>query len=390
MVSSFASLAVIAGVAFIGPFIAYLIPGRWAQSAAVILLLGAVLGPHMVGLIDPTAPGMTFLRQIGLAFLFLMGGYELDPKAVLGKTGRHAQASWLASFALALLVTWLLPFDLTVRGTVALAISLTTTTYGKVNAVLKASKIKSTRLGSVAISYGATGELLPVVAIALLLSDDAPFAEVAAIAGFALAAVVVVKVWKWLEKIDSPLAVYLRQSEEAQQSMERFIVAILVALVALGAALGTDMIVAGFAAGFIMRELVPPEDSEIVARIQGLATGFFIPCVYVLSGAAVSIPDGLREPGAVLAFIALLVVVRAGPVFAALRLDPATRDLTPREDAAVATLSCMAMSTVVAMTSVAVEAGDMSAHMASALVFAAALTTIVVPIVEHLLVKKRT
>ena len=188
MATSLFSLAVICLVAFVGPFLADLVPGRWLQASAFILVLGALLGPHGAHLIDPAAPGLPLLRQLGLAFLFLIGGYGLAPEEVLGTTGRHAALSWLASLALGLLVAWALPFDFSWKALVAFAISLTSTAFSKVEGILKERHALDTPMGRIVESYGATGELLPVMAVALLLEERSPLVELGIIGLFVLLA----------------------------------------------------------------------------------------------------------------------------------------------------------------------------------------------------------
>ena len=403
MAESFFSLAVICAIAFVGPLVAELIPGGWVQSSALILLLGAVFGPHMLGLIDPLAPGLPFLRQLGLAFLFLMGGYGLTPSEVVGRTGRHAAVSWLFSFAFALCVTALLalwgplPDDLSENGWIALAIALTSTSYGKVAAVLRERNARQSAFGRVVVSYGATGELLPIVAIAVLLADQSPLTEIVIIVIFCLAALAISRLAAHEHLKRTALDWTLREGENAPQLLLRLTILVLVALVCAGIALGADMIVAGFAAGFVLRKLVEDDQREtgfadaasaqVVSRLKGIASGFFIPIVFVLSGTGVDIAAGLRDPLVVIGAIALLLLVRGLPVDLALRVFPETRSMGRMERLAVAAYSCMVMGTVVAMTSVAVESGDMSVGIASTLVFAAALTSIAGPLVTRLLAR---
>ena len=48
---AFVSLAIIALVAFASPFIASAIPGKPVTETVFLLVFGAVLGPHMLGVI---------------------------------------------------------------------------------------------------------------------------------------------------------------------------------------------------------------------------------------------------------------------------------------------------------------------------------------------------
>ncbi len=385
MATSLFSLAVICLVAFVGPFLADLVPGRWLQASAFILILGALLGPHGAHLVDPAAPGLPLLRQLGLAFLFLIGGYGLAPEEVLGTTGRHAALSWLASLALGLLVAWALPFDFSWRTLVAFAISLTSTAFSKVEGILKERRALDTPMGRIVESYGATGELLPVMAVALLLEERSPLVELGIIGLFVVLALVSARLARHEEERRTRLDSFVRDGSGSGQMMLRLVICVLVGFVALGVILGADMIVAGFAAGFILRQLVGEGDTTVMPMVQAVANGFFIPVCFVMSGASIDIFEGGSEPLVILGFICLLILVRGVPCLMSLSLAPETRSMAPLRRVNVAVYSCTAMSTVVAMPSVAVEAGDMTHHMANVLVFAAALTTVAVPVVTRLI-----
>ena len=76
---AFVSLAIIAGVAFACPVLAALVPGRAIPETVFLLLAGAVLGPHMLGFIH-VDEAVSIVSELGLAFLFLLAGYEINPK----------------------------------------------------------------------------------------------------------------------------------------------------------------------------------------------------------------------------------------------------------------------------------------------------------------------
>lgn len=390
MAEAFFSLAVITAVAFLCPFLASITPGKWVQSAALVLIAGAVVGPHMLGLVNPEAEGMPLLKSLGIAFLFLMGGYELSPKAVVGKTGRHASASWAISFFFSLGAALLVGHfvgDWSQATIVAFAIALTSTSYGKVEADMESRKITDTRFGKVVASYGASGELLPVVATAILISEGAPAIELAIMALFVLLALAASRFTEHEQAKKTKIEQFVEQSEDAPKMMLQLIVAITVALVALGVVLGADMVVSGFAAGYILKRLLPEEDERsktALTMLKAIAYGFFIPVAFVLSGCEIDIIAGAQQPLVILIFIGLLLVVRGVPVFLGVTLFPAGMSLPWRQRLGVALYACTTMSTVVAMTAVAVEAGDMSPEIESTLIFAAALVSIAIPILERI------
>ena len=68
------SLALISLVSVACPIIAGLIPGKPIPETVLLLLAGALLGPHGLGAIQST-DAINLLSDLGLAFLFLLAGY---------------------------------------------------------------------------------------------------------------------------------------------------------------------------------------------------------------------------------------------------------------------------------------------------------------------------
>lgn len=106
---AFVSLAIIALVAFASPFIASAIPGKPVPETVFLLVLGAVLGPHMLGVIHVDAE-VSLVSELGLAFLFLLAGFEIDPKSITGVEGRYGLATWVVTFGIAWLAVRFTPW----------------------------------------------------------------------------------------------------------------------------------------------------------------------------------------------------------------------------------------------------------------------------------------
>ena len=96
------SLAIIIAVAAIVPILVGLLRLRIAE---VVLLLGfgVIVGPHALGLVEVSQTIVLF-NELGLGLLFFLAGYELDPAAMRGPSGRLAISGWFTSFFLALAV----------------------------------------------------------------------------------------------------------------------------------------------------------------------------------------------------------------------------------------------------------------------------------------------
>src|SRR5205085_9694498 len=103
---SFSSVAVIAVVALIAP-LAVGFTGLRLPAIVVEILLGIVVGPQVLGWASNDEP-VQVLSLIGLAFLLLLAGLEIDFASLRGRLLRVTGGAWVVSLALALAVGYAL------------------------------------------------------------------------------------------------------------------------------------------------------------------------------------------------------------------------------------------------------------------------------------------
>src|SRR5262249_29383063 len=99
---SFSSVAVIAAVALAAPFAIHL-AGLRLPAIVLEILLGVAIGPQGLGWASADEP-VTVLATIGLAFLLLLAGLEIDFDRLRGRLLRLTVAGYALSFGIALVV----------------------------------------------------------------------------------------------------------------------------------------------------------------------------------------------------------------------------------------------------------------------------------------------
>ncbi|GAB3082253.1 cation:proton antiporter [Intrasporangium mesophilum] len=387
MAQAATSLFWIALIAAVAPLLAGLVPRRLLPEVVVLLVLGVVIGPHVLGLAT-TSEGVDVLRQLGLGMLFLLAGYEIELKELTGRLGRRALVTWLVCIAVALGLTFVLQPEPTAHGNIAIAIALTSTALGTLLPILKDGGMLSTRLGATVMAHGAFGELGPVIAMALLLSSRGSLASIAVLVVFALAAVAIT----WLTRMHRGTEVHRRitaGAETTSQTTVRVVVLLLVGLMALAQAFDLDVVLAAFAAGFILRRALPEGDRALEHKLDGIAYGLLIPVFFVTSGMAIDPSAVAKHPWTLVVFVLLIVVVRGGAVFVASRRqrdEPAGPPTFGTRDAVrVGLYGATGLPIIVAVTSVAVDGGYLTSGAASLLVAGGAVTVLLLPMTAALL-----
>lgn len=373
------SLAIIALLASITPLLARIVPHKLVPETVFLLFAGALCGPYMFGWIH-IGDAISLLSDLGLAFLFLLAGYEIDPKHLTNYQGKRGLATWVVTFGIAIVVVWLWPaFSLAGIDGIAVVIALTTTALGTLLPILKDRKLLDTPIGNTVLSYGTWGELCPVIAMALLLSTRSTLQSMIVLLVFAVIAIAMALIPSRLKSWAKVEAFFREGAETTQQTVVRATVLLLVTLVALSAVFNLDIVLGAFAAGFILRFIIPEGSKSLETKLDGLAYGFFIPLFFIVSGARVDLGAVGQRPDLLVFFIVLLMLIRALPIFIALSTGKRRHDLSRSARITVALYCTTALPLIVAVTTVAQQAGAMSPEIASVLVCAGAVTVFLMP-----------
>ena len=207
--------------------------------------------------------------------------------------------------------------------------------------------------------------------------------------GFVAFCVFVAVRGRWAAEMGSRLSRFLHENaESSSQPTLRAVVALLCALLAIAAVLDLDAVLAAFAAGFILRHVTPAEHGHrLMDKVEALGNGLFVPVFFVYSGIGIELSAVGAQPGLLVGFMALLLLIRALPLLASLALSPETRSMPLGEKISASLYCTMALPLIVALTEAAAACGAMDEQMASVLVCAGALTVLVIPIITSLSVR---
>ena len=384
MAHAFVSLLCIVAVALLAPLLSWGVPRRMLPETVLLILGGVVIGPSVLG-IAHIGRDIGFLRELGVAFLFLMAGYEIDVNELRGTGGRHAMIAWGGSLVLAFATVAAVGVTggpLSANG-IAIAIAMTSTAIGTILPILRERDLLPTAVGAAILNHGAVGEVGPIILMALLLGSRSTWQSLVILLAFLTITLLIVRFTDRVQRAGRRLveAIHLGGSTTAQTTI-RVTILLLVGLCTLAEVFELDVVLGAFAAGFILRYAVPDGDRQLEEKLDGLAYGFFVPLFFVTSGMAIELELTASSLIYLGAFLVLLVLTRGLPVWVAALLErrrDGSRAYSVRQSLQIAVYSTTALPIIVAVTQVAVDAGAMSAPFASTLVLAGALSVLVMP-----------
>lgn len=387
MAEVFVSLTIIMAISAVTPILARIIPKQIVPETVILILGGALLGPNMYDLIKTEAPAIEFMSELGCAFLFLLAGFEIDPKSVTGKDGIHGLATWGVTLAISILVAMTTPSIASGRqGMIATALLFTTTALGTLMPIIKERGITGTRVGDIVISYGTWGELAVVLAVAVLLGTRTKWQTAVILAGLLAFCVWLGAAGARAKKRGSKIFKLLEsKSESTSQTFTRITILLLVILVTISAIFDIDIVLGAFAAGFVLRYVIPNGNHSLETKLDGMAYGLFIPLFFIVSGARINLRAVAKIPQLLVLFILALVLIRTVPIVISLTLRKSTRkEISMHNRISAATYCTTALPLIVAITGICVKNGIMEDDVASVLVAAGAVTVFLMPFIAKI------
>ena len=273
MAHAFVSLLCIVAVALLAPLLSWGVPRRMLPETVLLILGGVVIGPSALG-IAHIGRDIGFLRELGVAFLFLMAGYEIDVNELRGTGGRHAMIAWAGSLALAFATVAAVGVTggpLSANG-VAIAIAMTSTAIGTILPILRERDLLPTAVGAAILNHGAVGEVGPIILMALLLGTRSTWQSLVILLAFLTITLLIVRFTDRVQRAGRRLveAIHLGGSTTAQTTI-RVTILLLVGLCTLAEVFELDVVLGAFAAGFILRYAVPDGDRQLEEKLDGLA-----------------------------------------------------------------------------------------------------------------------
>jgi Kef-type K+ transport system membrane component KefB len=372
VLSSLATLFVVAAVSAVAPILAVLL-GQRIPQLILLILGGVIIGPEVLGL--EVTNEIELIKNVGLGLVFLLAGFEIDPVMLFDRPGRLAVIAWVASVVVAAAVVGGLTATGYVTAFTAVGLALTTTALGTVLPILREKGMLGGALARYFLATGAIGELFPILAIAIFLSVNSRFSALVSLAAIALVAAVLAVFPRFVH--GGRLAHIAREGADAtSQTTLRLTILLLLGLLVLAGEFGLDVVLGAFLAGAVLRRWAPGDVHALEAKLDAVGYGFFIPVFFVTAGMGIDLQSIRESPDRLVVFFVLLLAVRGLPMLVVYR-----RALPARERVQLMLLGSTTLPLVVALTEIGLSTGTMLPENAAALVGAGVLSVLFFPLI---------
>jgi Kef-type K+ transport system membrane component KefB len=386
---SLTSLAVVAAAAFAAPLLIELLPGVNLANVVAEIGIGILVGPSVLGWAHADEP-VQVLALIGLSFLLLIAGLEVDYERFRGRLLRVTGLGFAVSVGLGLVAGVALHEAGLVRSPLLLAIMFSATGLGIVIAVLKDADRVETPLGQLVIAGSSIAEVGTIVLLTLFFSGESSSlgAKLVLFGLFGVLCVAVVVAVTRLERSMRVTAALVRLQDTTAQIRVRGAFVLLTVFVVLAAKFGLEAILGAFLAGAILK-LVDRDQAmthpQFRAKLEAVGFGIFIPFFFVTSGVRYD-AGALFSSGSTIArvplFLAILLAVRGLPALFYAKL------VGRRELTASALLQATSVSFLVVATEIGRDMDLISAANAAAVVAAGLLSVLLFPLAAVSLLRR--
>ena len=365
------SLLVVSIISAAAPFMCALLARSRVPQVVVLIVGGVLIGPQVTALADPAA--IALVANVGLGFLFLLAGYELELDYFRERSGRLAVAGWFASAVVSILVTGLLAAAGLVHAFVPVALALTTTALGTLLPILRDNDMLAGPLGQFIMPAGALGEFLPIVGIAVFLGSRGRLFGLVSLVVMCFLALGLAWLPR-LARLDRFEAISRKGENATSQTTLRLTVMLLLGLLVVAADVGLDVVLGAFLAGVVLRRWAPGDVDALEDKLDAVGYGFFIPVFFVSSGMGLDLDSIMKAPARLVGFFVLLLAVRGVPSLILYR-----HDLVMRQRVQMMLLTATSLPLLVALAAVGLDTGHMLSENAAALVGAGVLSVMVYP-----------
>jgi Kef-type K+ transport system membrane component KefB len=388
---SFTSIAVIAGVALVAPLAINLLGVR-LPAIVVEILLGIVVGPQVLGWASNDEP-VQVLSLIGLAFLLLLAGLEIDFGRLRGRLLRITGFGYLVSFGLALVVGYALRAADLVKSPLLVGIILSATGLGVILPILKDAGQTTTPFGQVIVAGSSIAEIGPIVLLSLFFSGESGGlgSKLVLLIGFAVFVAAVGIAIAGAERSMRLSQTLLRLQDTTAEIRVRGAFLLLTLFVVLASRFGLEAILGAFLAGATLK-LIDRDEGMTHAffhkKLEAIGFGVFVPFFFVSTGIKLDVSSLFHSSSALMRvplFLAALLVVRALPALL-------YRPFAERAGQLVAggLLQATSLSIPIVAGQIGVDLGLIRPTNYVALVAAGLLSVLIFPLVSLTLLRERS
>ncbi len=389
------SLAIIALMSFIIPFVSAKSFKGMIPSVALEIVAGLILGKSGFHIIRTDIPALEFLSMFGLIYLMFLSGLEVEFKEQSASAKRFFHSPLFISiliFILTLSLSYLFSIFLVEifhfsTSKIYLALIFSTTSVAVVFPTLKSrldlkKSYRQTLMTSALIADLAT--LFMITVFSLLKENKYGIVNFLMIFILLIATFTINKIMRflsgnrWINKI-----IHSIKYKNDIQVAVRGSFAILFVFLYLANKFGIELIMVSFLAGIIISKTTDMESDIIKMKLDAIGYGFFIPFFFIYQGAISVIPSNIQN------IIIIILIIVVGSFFIKIIASLPLKILFSLKDTiAGGILLSGRLSLIIAASLIGLKLGIINEEFNSAIIILAIASSVISPTLFSMIKKQ--
>ncbi len=346
----------------------------------IIILAGALFGPHGLNYVQANET-ISFFGFLGMAFLMFMAGLETDISKIYTEKRKifvMAAINSIIPFLVGVSIVKLFGYDWLTS--ILIGVIFISSSVAIIVSSLKENKSIPKDVSSLILSAVMVADILSLIALGFIFQTSDKITVLPLPLYFIILIFSIFFLLKYIPIISKNLIKKLFFYDYGYERRLRFIIIVLVAVLAYFSFLGTHPIIASFLAGLSLSGAILYEKSEILkSKIHAISYGLFIPIFFFVVGMDLDL-SVLKSFDVknllMLAIILGLILSKLISGYIAGRLVK----LSKKNSALFGSISITQLTTTLAVTYTASSIGLLDSVLVSSIIILAIITTILGPI----------
>ena len=349
-----------------------------------VILAGIVMGPHVLGLINPNEL-MDFLATLGLILLMFSAGADTKMSA-LKSAGKEVIYFTLLNMGIPMLVGFSVGLFL---GLEPLAAAVLSACFGSSSVAVIIPTLKElkteARIGSLMTPSIFLADVISLIFLAVLLKPLVDMSPVPLeIFPIALIAFLVITLYL-MPKLQERLMSWCSEKDEFSSQIRTIFITVAIVAI-LAEFIGIHAMVGGFLAGLSLSKMLETQ-KHLQENIVTISYGFLIPIFLLYVGMTTNITTLFTPGDAILTLLIIISLITSKTVSGF--LGGRLLGFSKRTSAGMGFMTTAQLSTTLATATVATQYGIFSDDLLTAIVVLSIVTIIIAPILTRAILRQK-
>ncbi len=354
---------------------------------SVIILAGALFGPYGLNYVQADET-ISFFGFLGMAFLMFMAGLETDISQIYKEKKKifiMAAINSVIPFLVGVSIVRLFGYDWLTS--ILIGVIFISSSVAIIVSSLKENKSISKDVSRLILSSVMVADILSLVALGLIFQTSSKITFLPLPLYFIVLVLSIFLLLKYIPIISKNLIKKRFFYDYGYERRLRFVIIVLVAVLAYFSFLGTHPIIASFLAGLSLSGAIIYEKSEILkSKIHAISYGLFIPIFFFVVGMDLDLSSFKSFDIKNLLMLSIILGLILSKIFSGYIAGRLVK-LSKKNSALFGSISITQLTTTLAVTYTASAGGLLDSILVSSIIILAIITTILGPILSSYISK---